>query len=1151
MKKSKGLVLLKHSLVYSLLLLLLFKGNSVFAGKVYAVIIGISKYQSVGISKLDYAHRDAEYFANYLKSKAGGSVPDENIVLLQNEKATFSAIYNAMYELQESCQEGDIVYFYFSGHGDKESNTVFELGYLISYNTPRTNYINNALRIEDLNNFANTLSLKKKAKVIIITDACHSGKLAGNEYRGNFLVGEQLKTVLNNEIRITSCASDQLSVEDVKWGGGRGVFSYYLLNGLTGLADEKNDGKVYVKDITKYLQTSMKNDPVLKARNQVQTPVIKGKDDFLLATVDENALSVLQNKIKAPAMRPLVLQMATLPKDAVSSFCALFETNKLEDVYDFIYLKEMPEAEIAKTILSAYPADGDEVIDVESIKSNVDALKRLNKKLVDIICKRTQEIINLYLEGDEQEMERRRYYSSIKNDYGVYAAMLEVAYKLADKKSPLANIIEIKKHYFAGVALRLQIPRCTNADSLVNLAMAEQEKALSLEQNAAYIHNEMGMLLHYKKEYAKEEASYKKAIEIAPMWALPWANLAGLALEQKNYDKGLQAVTKADSLQKNYQGTYVTAGMLYQMKKNLLQAEELFRKSIRLNSRHYLPFERLGFLYISTTRYALADSFFRQAEMRKAGFNIDYPDEEDPESPMGSSREPSYKPCAMPAVINEKDVMTWLVMGLNYLDEEKYLEAETAFKKVTHTDSRNPLAFHYLGKIMWQQKRWQEADVYLNYSIECYMEEKNFNTYCDSLKKYITNKDSCIENNFRKAYYGRQEDYFLLAETYLNWNHFSEAQDQYEKILAMDPSSTGAYYKLWSLMEQLGRHEDAELVLYRYKQSNYENGLRELNAFYKHITALLPASGEWLYKAGNFLYYEALLRPELYTGEYFENYPDTDISNYKKDVLLSDNLAGGHRQSFIIPGLDERVFYSDRVKNPKGQSIIYFLKADSLLSDTGRLAAVNEKIGNLYVSLHATGRAFPYYQKALDFSSQNSGLRLKLVNALNENYYFQDAKKQLDTLYSKGEINFGNLLLMSDYMIRSGEFDSADVRLSKAKKIDFLQKPAIDKLYEKLYFSSKKYDSALVYYTKHSQQSPHDPYIMYTIAKIKYAQNNKEESYAWLENAIKAGFDHYWVLLYDATWADERNTAKWKALTAKVEPMSLQQPNRNDIMYNR
>ena len=156
---------------------------------------------------MDFAHKDAKVFADYLRSKAGGSVPEENIRLLLNKDATHTAIYNALDWLLNTCARNDLVYFYFSGHGDKETATIQESGFLLSYDTYRLNYINNAVPIGYLNDVANTLSVRNKARVILITDACHSGKLAGNENRGTFLVGEQLRTVIKNEVRITSCTT--------------------------------------------------------------------------------------------------------------------------------------------------------------------------------------------------------------------------------------------------------------------------------------------------------------------------------------------------------------------------------------------------------------------------------------------------------------------------------------------------------------------------------------------------------------------------------------------------------------------------------------------------------------------------------------------------------------------------------------------------------------------------------------------------------------------------------------------------------------------------------------------------------------------------------------------------------------------------------
>lgn len=57
-----------------------------------------------------------------------------------------------------------------------ENKTVHKLGFLLAANTPRFNYLTSAVRIEDVNNIANTISVEKEDGVVIITDACRSGK---------------------------------------------------------------------------------------------------------------------------------------------------------------------------------------------------------------------------------------------------------------------------------------------------------------------------------------------------------------------------------------------------------------------------------------------------------------------------------------------------------------------------------------------------------------------------------------------------------------------------------------------------------------------------------------------------------------------------------------------------------------------------------------------------------------------------------------------------------------------------------------------------------------------------------------------------------------------------------------------------------------
>lgn len=495
------------------------------AGNTYAVIVGISGYLDPEIPALQFANRDAQEFADFLKSKSGGSVPAENIKLLLDSNATTAAVYSAMYWLKKTCRANDLVYFYFSGHGDLENVTMHKTGYLICYNSPPVNYIHMAFSIDHLNDITNTLSVETNADVVLITDACHSGKLAGNNFRGNFLAAEQLQAIQQKEIRIASCKTDQLSNEKVDWGGGRGVFSYYLVNGLKGLADKSNDGKVSTGEIKNFLTQSLATDPVLRNENTIQTPVINGNEQFVLSEVDNESVRQARDMVRADSANNSMIFTSSAPftdeitEDAETYFFSLLKKESLETLTDSLQLTRLPSNEIApalidymSTKLTSTPGRNKLNELKQALSNDTDKLSLFNSSLVVAFDDRGQDIIRQYINGDEAELERRRYYNVNNNGYDVYADMFAVALKLTTPDNFFHNILKVKLHYFTGVALRLKIPIAENPESLIDQAFAEQQKALALEGYAANIYNELGILFQYKNKTDSAEKYFKKEI---------------------------------------------------------------------------------------------------------------------------------------------------------------------------------------------------------------------------------------------------------------------------------------------------------------------------------------------------------------------------------------------------------------------------------------------------------------------------------------------------------------------------------------------------------------------------------------------------------------------------------------------------------------
>ncbi|MBL7828526.1 MAG: caspase family protein, partial [Saprospiraceae bacterium] len=218
-----------------------------------AVIVGISDYRNDLITDLRFADRDAQIFADFLASAAGGNVPTENVKVLTNEKATLGQIVSALTWLKDESKAGDKAIIYFSGHGDME--TLTGLSFLLAHDASANAYSGGGgFPVFSLQAVISILSTQKNVQVLLITDACRAGKLAGNEVNGVQATAKILSDQFANEVKVLSCQPNEFSLESTAWGGGRGVFSYYLIDGLKGLADNNQDQVVTLLELSRYLE---------------------------------------------------------------------------------------------------------------------------------------------------------------------------------------------------------------------------------------------------------------------------------------------------------------------------------------------------------------------------------------------------------------------------------------------------------------------------------------------------------------------------------------------------------------------------------------------------------------------------------------------------------------------------------------------------------------------------------------------------------------------------------------------------------------------------------------------------------------------------------------------------------------------------------
>jgi hypothetical protein len=248
-----------------------------------AVVFGISDYKDTSITDLKYAHKDAIAFIEFLKGDIGGKLPEEQWDLHYDSTATTAQLAHSLDWLYNESKAGDLAVIYFSGHSDVETKFRTQAGYLLTHDSPSEVYAAGAFSMTVLNQYIEAMS-NNDVKVVMISDACHSGTLAGTELGGREAATASLAQRYYNEIKVLSCQPKELSIEGPQWGGGRGVFSYFLIEGLTGNADTDNDSAINVKEIGRYLQDKVGAEDL----PSVQTPNTSGDLNEILASISKN-----------------------------------------------------------------------------------------------------------------------------------------------------------------------------------------------------------------------------------------------------------------------------------------------------------------------------------------------------------------------------------------------------------------------------------------------------------------------------------------------------------------------------------------------------------------------------------------------------------------------------------------------------------------------------------------------------------------------------------------------------------------------------------------------------------------------------------------------------------------------------------------------
>lgn len=244
-------------------------------GTIWSVVIGINAYQSA--RDLKYAVNDARGFASYLTEQVG--VPPEQVFLLTDAEARKSQIESLLgTHLKRAAAADDSVIIFYAGHGAVETDPLNPDGdgfekYLLPHDARLDDLYASAISMNDIRTIFQRIRAKR---LIFIADTCYSGSAGGRtlltaKTRAN-LSDRFMERISQGKGRviISSSSANEISKEDDRLG--HGIFSYYLLQGLRGKADQDDDGIITVDELFAFLTRT-----VPEASGQDQHPVKKGE----------------------------------------------------------------------------------------------------------------------------------------------------------------------------------------------------------------------------------------------------------------------------------------------------------------------------------------------------------------------------------------------------------------------------------------------------------------------------------------------------------------------------------------------------------------------------------------------------------------------------------------------------------------------------------------------------------------------------------------------------------------------------------------------------------------------------------------------------------------------------------------------------------
>ncbi|HEX6846267.1 MAG TPA: tetratricopeptide repeat protein, partial [Chitinophagaceae bacterium] len=863
--------------------------------RTFAMIMGISTYKF--IRPLSFADSDAELFRDFLRSPAGGKIADSNIYFLKNEeaKAANFLVKGMSWLRNRNLKAGDRLYIYLSGHGDAiNQDEYFYLTYDCNPAGDKNNYlITGTIQLYNLKVRIAEAS-RKGVEVIFIMDACRTNELPGGG-EGQQQLQAAISEKQAGEIIMLATGAGQESLEDPLIGGtGHGVFTYYLVDGMTGAADGQvsKDNLVTLDELEKYIASTVpayaqekhnrKQNPFLccdegkkKVISKVDTAFLKKwmqtkkltgqlrghaatkrggiamKRDFrpdhdwrpdLFTNVSDTSIVDLYNSFNQ------ALKDFNLTGNGNSAEDYYQQLNKLAPTSSYTIDAKLSLAteyiNFAQSKINLY-LEGRDVSSIQRVRSQLDADDR------------SDEVTNSL---DRMEKVARQDFSDVGN-------MLERAIEYAEVDDEnFRKKLMAKRFFFKAQGY------FDKGGNTIGLRTAIQDamQAYKADPTAAYILNTLSSLqLDNNKP---DSAIYfgRLASAQAPLWRYPYMNIANAFSKMNKQDSALVYFRKALTVDDSRADAYVDLGHFYFQQRKLDSAKVYYEKALLLDPRNVSANNNMGWLLRESRQFDQALTYFRRSLAYDPAFFNAY---------NGISRVftdlrmfDSARAYYQKALKNYPDkLITSNYIGQFYQEQNQVDSARTYYVQAAIFDPTYDAPFINLGRLYTQTKQYDSATYYYRKALN--LNDKNFRGYNQlglmftDMKNYdsafyyyrkgleLNPDNSIVLNNMGLAYYNNDQldsasAYFQrvlnaspdnpyaannLGLVYHKMRRFDSAMRYYTKAMALKKDLPSAQGNIGRLLYDMKDYDGAKYYLKNLVEAHPENmqALLNLEQVYK------------------------------------------------------------------------------------------------------------------------------------------------------------------------------------------------------------------------------------------------------------------------------------------------------------------------------